>query len=262
MKISTYLLIGFTIFASSCSDDDGPSTSSTTYQPTGASSYWNYKVETAGTSDNDSLYVVEPTTINGNTYHKMRADAPVGFYSTTLSNNAIRVAEGKLYVTGTTNLDLGGIIPLDLALNDFIILDANAPSDQQLSSIAGILEQDLQGFPLKITYELRSVGGMTLPNYTTPSGIQYSNVKSVKLRLNLKITTIYDFNGFPITITLMNPQDVVVSERFYAPNIGMVYSSTRFAYELQDFSDFNIELPIPQSGEEIQLETLLTYDVD
>src|SRR5690606_2862458 len=137
----------------------------------------------------------------------MRADAPVGFYSTTLSNNAIRVAEGKLYVTGTTNLDLGGIIPLDLALNDFIILDANAPSDQQLSSIAGILEQDLQGFPLKITYELRSVAGMTLPNYTTPSGIQYSNVKSVKLRLNLKITTIYDFNGFPITITLMNPQD-------------------------------------------------------
>lgn len=263
MKIYKYLLISLTILTLSCSEDDPTNPSSVTYQPIGATNYWNYKVETAETSQNDSLYILEPVSINNKTYHKIKANSmAIGFYSTTLSNNAIREADGKIYVTGAINFNLGSTIPLNIALADFIMLDGNATLDQQLSLSEGVVEQDVQGYPLKLTYELRSIAGQTVSSYTTPSGVQYSNVKSVKVKLNLKITTIYDFNGFLITVPLLNPQDVIVSERYYAENIGMVYSSTRFAYELQDFSEFNVELPIPQSASEIQYETLQSYDID
>jgi hypothetical protein len=78
----------------------------------------------------------------------------------------------------------------------------------------------------------------------------------------MEITTTVVFGGFEVEVPVLNAQDVVTSQRFYAKNIGMVYSTTNLTYELQDFSEFNFELPIPQSADEIQTETLATYNVE
>ena len=263
MKFYTLLLLSIATLLSSCSDDDSNATFTENYQPLSIGNYWNYSVQTANSTENDSLYIENETTIGTNTYATMRVgELPIGFYSSTLNNNSVRYSGGKIFVTGSSALDLGGVIPFNITLDDFIIFDANSSSNQELSSLSGTVEQNIEGFPLQLSYVLRSVAGENVAAFTSPDGIQYQNVKKVSLKLNLKITTINDDLGFPITIEVLAPQDVIVSERMYAPNIGMVYSSTTFSYELQDFSQYGFELPIPQTGSEIQFEFLESYNVD
>lgn len=263
MKIYTLLVICIATLLSSCSDDNSNSTFTENYQPLNVGTYWNYSVQTANSTENDSLYIENETTVGTETYANMRVgELPTGFYSSTLNNNSLRYSGGKTFVTGSSNLDLGGVIPFNITLDDFIIFDANASNNQELSLLSGTVEQNIEGFPLQLSYVLRSVAGENISTFTTPDGNQYQNVKKVSLKLNLKITTINDDLGFPITIEVLAPQDVIVSERMYAPNIGMVYSTTTFSYELQDFSQYGIELPIPQTGSEIQFETLESYNVD
>ncbi len=263
MKIYTLLVACIAILLSSCSDDDSNSTFTENYQPLTVGNYWNYSVQTGNSTEKDSLYIENEITVGANIYATMRVgEVPTGFYSSTLNNNSMRYSGGKTFVTGSSNVDLGGVIPFNITLDDFIIFDANASNNQELSSLSGTVEQNIEGFPLQLSYVLRSVSGENIPTFTTPNGNQYQNVKKVSLKLNLKITTINNDFGFPITIEVLAPQDVIVSERIYAPNVGMVYSSTTFSYELQDFSQYGFELPIPQSGSEIQFESLESYNVD
>ncbi len=263
MKKCVFLLVGISIINFSCSSDDDVSATSGNYQPLGSGNYWNYDVQGTETSERDSLYVSNDTVMNGKTYRKMRVgNVPVGFFSNTLNKNFLRIDGGKVYMSGNAGLALGDFLPLDLELSDFIIFDENANPTQQLSSLTGNIEQMVEEIPLNINYVFSSESGQSYPTYTTPGGIIYNNVKSVKLKLNLKITATYLVGNFPISIPVLNPQDVVLSERFYAPNVGMIYSTTKLSYELQDFSDLPIEIPIPQSGQEIQTEILDTYNVE
>jgi hypothetical protein len=52
----------------------------------------------------------------------------------------------------------------------------------------------------------------------------------------------------PVTITILNPQNVIVSTQYYAEGVGMIYSKTDVNFELNDFSQFDVDLPIPQEG--------------
>lgn len=264
MKKYVFLIIGISAFTLSCNNDDGPSSSgSSNYQPLNPGNYWNYNVQGTNMSERDSLYVANDTVVNNKTYKKMRVgDVPSGFFSNTLNKNLLRSEGGKVYLSGNAGLSLGDFLPIDLQVTDFIILDENASSSVQLSSVNGTIEQVVQELPLNIIYKLSSETGQSYPTYTVPNGIIYNNVKSVTVRLNLKISTIFMLGSVPLTVPVLSSQDVIVSERFYAANIGMVYSTTKLSYELQDFSDFNIDIPIPQSGQEIQTEVLDTYNVD
>ncbi len=256
------LLIAFSaiLFVSCSNDDNGGGTSTgAIYLPLSVGNYWNYDV-TATTSGRDSLFVSSTYQANGNTYNKMETgELPFGFYSGSLRNNGVRNDNGFVLVSGTAGLNLGDAFPINIALDDFIILRENASPNQQLSSLSGEIEQEFEGFPLKITYTLKSTALENLSSYDAPNGQTYQDVKSVKLALNLKITTTTDAFGFPLTIPILNSQDVAVSTMYFAKDIGMVYATTQISYNLEDLSQAGVTLPIPQNYSEIQLEVLDTF---
>ncbi|AWA30649.1 hypothetical protein HYN48_11430 [Flavobacterium magnum] len=259
MKNKMLLLAAAFGLLASCSNSDdssGPVTE-TDYMPITANNYWVYDVSgTNNISGRDSLYVGNDTVISANTYKKLRTLAlPTGFFSNSLRNNAVREANGKLYLTGNAGLNFGDALPVEVAVSDLVIFDKNAAANQQLGMVSGTLQQDVQGFPVTINYTLKSVADGDMATFTAPDTTVYTDVKKVKTILNLTISA--SFGGFPFNI--MPTQDVVTSTQYYAEGIGMVYANTDVNYQLADLSLLQIELPIPQSGSQNIKEVLDTY---
>jgi hypothetical protein len=272
MKTKFLVALAFVAMLFSCSSDDNGQTpddegSGDVYLPLNNGDYWTYRVTDDANAPlgRDSLYVANDTTINGKTYKKFKTlNQPLGFFSNSLNNNGLRKSGASLLLSGEAGLNLGDTFPIDLVLNDFVIFKENASDNQELSTLTGVIEQDYEGYPLKLDYTMKTTSIQTLPSFTSPDGEVYTNVKKVKTILNLKVTTTVTIPGLPtpLVVTIMNPQDVVVSYQYYSKNIGMVHANTTISYELTDLSAYGFELPIPQSGSQVQKEFLDTYEVD
>ena len=264
MKSKLFTIAFAIAILSSCSNDDSSGNNSATdYLPLANGNYWTYNAVSQAGTNRDSLYVANDTVINSVSYKKMKTSAiPFGFYSNSLRNNGLRKESDAIYMSGAAGLNLGNTLPIDLSLSDFIIFKESATVNQQLSSISGTITQDFQGYPLTIDYNLKTTALENLPTFTSEDNNVYADVKKVKITLNIKVTTSVSVSGFNVPVVLLNPQDVVVSTQYYAKNIGAVYTNTVISYELQDFSQFGITLPIPQSDTQIQNEYLSTYQVD
>lgn len=261
-----FIVIAFTLLAG-CSSDNSGSFNSGVYLPLADGNYWTYDVTIVGQamSNRDSLYIANDTVINTKTYKKFKTlNIPFGFYSNSLRNNGVRKESDALYMTGNAGLNLGNVLPIDLSVTDLMIFKENATVNQELGSVSGVINQDFQGYPLVINYTLKTTALETLPTFAIDEFHSYTDVKKVKTTLNLSISTTITAPGipFPLTVQLLNSQDVVSSTQFYAKNIGMVYASTVISYELQDFSQFGFTLPIPQSGSQTQNELLHGYLVN
>ena len=257
LKIFT-LVFAFGI--SSCSSDDsgGSSAGSNNYLPLSSTNYWTYDIDNEGTLSRDSLFVGNDTLISGVTYKKMKTDVlPNGFYSSTLKNNGLRVDGKDVKMTGATSFNFGLGEPLSIGVSNFTIVRNDAAINELLGTVTGTFSQTVSDYPLDFTYSLKSYNVASLPSFTSPNGDQYNNVIQSKVVLNLKITTTQTVGGFPITITVLAPQDVVVSNQYFAKNIGMVHTNSKISYELQSLP--GVTLPIPSSFETIQNEYLDTY---
>ena len=268
MKTKLFFIVFTIAILTSCSSDNSSGgTSTADYLPLTDGNYWTYDVSTVGqtTSNRDSLYVANDTVINTKTYKKMKTlNIPFGFYSNSLRNNGVRKENDAIYMTGNAGLNLGAVLPIDLSVSDLMIFKESATANQELGSVSGVINQDFQGYPLVMNYTIKTTALETLPSFTAEDNTVYTDVKKVKITLNLKVSTTVTIPGIPIplTVALLNPQDVVVSTQYYAKNIGMVYTNTVISYELQDFSQFGITLPIPQSGTQTQNESLDTHHVN
>ncbi len=253
------LALAFGFLASCSTSDESNPVAETNFTPINVGNYWVYNVTG---SDNltgrDSLYVSNDTVINTNTYKKFKTLAlPVGFYSNSLRGNSVREMDGKLLLTGGAGVNVGDALPIELELTDFVVFDKNATANQQLASVSGTIQQDLQGFPVTINYTLKSIAEADLPTFTAPDGTDYTNVKPVKTILNLTVSS--SFGGFPINI--LPNQDVLTSMQYYVDGIGMVFANTNITYQLADLSLLGIALPFPSSGTQNQQEVLDNYFV-
>jgi hypothetical protein len=265
------LLFSFiTLSLLSCSSDDGASVVNETSDFTNAlplnnGNYWTYDVVSA-TTTRDSLYIFGDEAIGSHTYKKFKNknDIATGFYTSSLNNNHLRKDNGKLLLTGSLNVPQGQTLPIGLDLNvvDFIIFKEYATSGELLSEKTGTFNQTVNGIPLTVEYKLKSIGGENIGNFTPPSpnNTTYTDVKSTKIVVNLKITTIQTIAGFPVTITVLQPQDVIVSTQYLSKNIGVVYTKTDTSYVI----DTNIasSIGVPATFNQTQKEFLDTYNVN
>lgn len=257
------LLLSFILFLFSCSNDDTTEDSGfPVFEiPLTNGNYWTYDIQTGGTTSRDSLYVANDVLINTFNYKKMKVknNVATGFYSSSLNNNAIRVIGNSLLLTGNLSLNAGQTLPfnLDLELNDFIIFNADANNGQTLSTKTGTIQETINGYPLTIYYTLKSIAGNSIPNYTSPNNDTYSNVKSNKIILTAKIDS--NINGFPVSI--LQEQDVIISEQFVAKNIGVVHTNTLSHYTLNPSLPAQIlsQIPIPNNQSQTQNEFLDVY---
>jgi len=264
MKLSKLIFFVASLIFVSCSNDDAGNGSSNFSIPLGIGNYWTYDVESMGTLSRDSLYISGNVTIDGKMYKQFETkdDIATGFYSNSLRNNRVRLLDGKILLSGDLSLagleDLG--LNFNLTLDDFVIFSRNATSGQLLSTKSEIIQENFDGIPVTISYSLKSFGGQTLNTFNSPNGDFYENVKSVVVRLNVTVTTVQEIFGFPIVITVLAPQDVIVSTQYIASGIGVIYTNTDTSYTLN--STIADQFGIPASGSQNQQEFLDTYFID
>lgn len=254
MKKSILALLFLSLF--SCSDDeetpDNNNLAATTYFNLTTNNFWKYRIETKnGTEptvvdpDLDHLKVGADEVIYGVTYKKMEAVGnPSGFYTEFMDQKRLRKVSDRIELTGNILIELGNNIPIQsIPVENFIVFKESAGNNVDLSSKTGTLAPIPVMLPINgtnvnanllIDYTLKSVSVETLGSFTPPvpnSGVAaatYANVKSVKFILNLKVIA----GGLPISVTVLNPQDVIVSTSYLAKNIGVVYTqnNTNFSF--------------------------------
>lgn len=265
-KIQLLSIFIFSIITTSCTSSEDVGQNSANFLPLTTGDQWTYDVVGGGAVQTDILSVGNNVTINGKVYKQMQTAAePNGFYSLTLRNNGLRKEGSKWFLSGTLDFGDQVPVPINFALNDFVILDGNASSGNVLGNLSGTVSQDLGGFPISVDYTLKTISQGNLNNFTTPApqNQTYQNLKVVKVELRLKITTTQTLvPGFPpITVTVLDEQTVLNSTQYYVPEIGMVYNNTDLQYNLAiDPAQFN--LPVPQSTNQNQKEFLVNYQVE
>ena len=262
MKTIFLLLTVIMLTLSSCSSDDSGD-AYFNYFPLTSDNSWTYEVE-GQTTDFDNLYVGDEIILNNKSYQQMKTtDVPFGFYSSLLRENGLRNEGQKLLLTGTLALDLGVDIPLDFALEDFILINNDAASNEVMSAKSGTISQDLNGTPITIDYTIKSTALETLPSFTTSKNVAYTDVKKVNFIINVKVTTLQTIPGTNITIPIpiLNSQDVLTATHYYAQDIGMVYANNLISYSLAiNPADFGLD--IPQTSSQSQNEFLDSYTVN
>lgn len=266
MKTNFLFLLLSLLFISCSSDNSSDSEAdlpATSYYPSNTGNFWKYDVE--GTpSGRDSLYISNDTVINTRTYKKCKTkNQPIGFYSNSLNKNGVRKSSDQLLVSGTLGLNFTDQFPLTIAITDFMAFKESAAANETLGTVSGSFQQTVQGYPLTIEYKLTSKAVGSMANFTSPNMDVYADVKSVSTTLNLKITTIYQPAGIPISlpVTILPAQDVIVSTQYYAKNIGVVHTNTDMHYQLASLP-VQVTLPIPASGDQNQQEFLDTYHIN
>lgn len=251
------ILISTFLFSCSPSDSNVNMTSAADYFPLKISNYWTYNVNTAGTMKHDSIFVAKDTTINTFVYKKIESKiAPIGFMSSSLNNNELRVDGNKILLTGKPNLNFVTNIGINLSLSDFVVFKSGASANEILSSVSGTIDQVYNSYPIKIDYTLKSVAQADLASYTSQNNDTFNNVKAVKTILNVKVSTVQF--GFPITV--LEPQDVIISTQYFAKNIGVVHANTVYNYNLT--AGLGSVLGIPETGNQIINEFIDTYKVN
>lgn len=249
----------------SCSSEDGDG--GTNYNlPLNDGNYWTYDVNSEGVETRDSLYISGDVVMNTKTYKKFETldNVATGFYSSSLRNNGVRKSGSKLLLSGNLSLASGQDLPFnfDLTLDDFVIFNSNASNNQTLNSspVTGTIQETYNGYPLTIAYSLQSYGGESLSSFTSPNGDTYANVKSTKIKLNVSVTSEQTFGGFTIPITILAPQDLIISTLYTAEDIGVVYVNTDTSYSIN--SDIADDFGIPATNSQNQKEYLDIYVVN
>lgn len=253
----------------SCSGDDSTNTNSpgnniatADFLPLDEGNYWVYNVESQNTSGQDHLYIAGTETINGKVYDKFTTqETPLGFFSNSLYNNKMRQDGDKLMVTGETQFAFAEGVPLNISVTDFVIFKENAASGEVLGTTSGTITQEIQGYTMQINYVLTTKAAGDVATHTAGTHT-YNNVKKVETILNLSIVSPTVIAGVPFNATIMPAQNVVVSTQYYAKEIGVVHVETDINYNLADFTQFNVTLPVPQSFSDHQEEILDNYNVD
>lgn len=265
-RLLLFTFIGLNLFACSSDNEENNTNNPDVVFPVPLQSgnYWTYDVIGNGTNSRDSLYISGDTIIQAKSYKKFKTKDNLsnGFYSTALKNNGVREENQLLLLNGDFSLGQGQTLPigLDLTLSDFIIFKKNASEGELLSTKSGSFQQTNNNIPMTIEYNLKSKGGVTLNSFNSPNGDSYSEVKTTKIVLNLKVSTVQVINGVPFTITLFPSQDVVTSTQYIAKNIGVVYTKTVTTYTLD--SNLAGQLGIPATTNQTQEEFLDTYSVN
>ena len=270
MKKKLVILILGAIAVACSSDDSTNNTviadtdvSNGEYLPMSDDNYWKYDVEDESQSGSDSIYISGSTTINGKTYKKFQTDEPaIGFYSGTLSGNSVRKEGDRLLATGSATFYLSEGIPLSINLNDFTILNESAANGTVIATVSGTIPYQYEEYTINFNYTLSSIASSHLATYTAPDGTVYTDVKPVIIKLNLSAGTFLSGAGITLPITIMNPQDVLVSTRYFAKDIGVVYADTNIQYQLTSSASLGGELPFPSSASIQQKETLVNFSVE
>ncbi|WP_055437105.1 hypothetical protein [Lacinutrix algicola] len=246
MKIIKYLtlsIVAFT-FLFSCSSDDvtGSETQqqlmfSGNFFPLTIADSWSYDVINTDNTTNEvttseDVLVVESESSTGFT---LSANANQGGIANGTMSGILTTGElTRTNTTLATNLNIS--LPLDgfdfdIELENALLYNTQASNGDQLSLNTGIFTQDFEGYPITINYALKS---KQLGNLTSleVEGTTYNTVTSANISLELSVSTTVTAFGFTQTVSILDAQDVLSIDSFYAENVGLIKAEADTSYTL------------------------------
>ena len=266
-----YLFLITSLLITSCSSDDdsnnpGEISQPGNYFPSSLNNYWIYDVMSTDNSINettvstDSLYVISETatTFTLDVNDNMMANGAMDSF---LTNGILTPTENNLTLNGTLELppEISDLVDFEINLSNVILYDTEATLGAELSSNSNTIEQDFNGIPISINYEL-TTNALGFSESMTLNGETYSNVISSDLKLNLSVIATIDVSGFPIDIAILESQDVLSITNYYVQSIGLVRSESESSYEISDaFQLTGIEIGVPVSGSTSNIQELFEY---
>ena len=266
MKKITLLLVLVLILSCSTSDDNGgtPIIETSNYFPLTLSSYWTYNNNNNNEqgSTRDSLYTTYNEVLNGLNYTKLIASDPVsGFMTSMMSQSLLRTTESKLLLNGEFGTPpIAGFPDINIPLIDLIIYDKEAENGTVLSEVTGEIEEIISEIPISIGYTISTIQGEILEEGYgdfTDNKVLISSIK-----VNLSISANIEILGTIIQIPILQAQDVVLSENYFASSVGLIYSDSLIEYQLEDLSSLGIDLPIPAKDSSTTTQNIDTYQIE
>lgn len=261
---TSILLILLSLASCSNNDNDDNISNSVNYFPLTLDNYWNYDVTNSNLDLNqtqntmDSLYI---PSVNNNVFGLAINGIAKGTMNTILTQTQLSRTGNSLVGTGNVTFPFEGLEDLQIGIDNALFYNANSSSNETLSSIDGVIEQNIEGLPIIATYNLKTVQG-PLSNSLFLNNVSYDNVLESSILLELTITTrIEVIPGNFVDVLILDTQDVLVIKNHYVKDIGLVRSEAIISYNLEDFSQIGITLPLAGSLNASSVQALDTYDV-
>ena len=236
----------------------------TTFMNLTASNSWAYNTglvigtspATVPTPGTVTLNVGGDYNFGGFAYKTMIATpSPIsGFYCNQLNTNHLRIDGSSIKMTGKFKFSIGTATNLEFPVTDFVIFKENAA----LGAPLGPPTSGTTPFPVVISptntlnvdvnYTVSAVAGEFSASKTFVSGLTtktYNNVKKVIITIAIKASTV--INGGQIELLDPPVQPVIISEQYYAKDLGMVDALTTVKYSLGQALASNLPAGTPAS---------------
>lgn len=241
LRILSFALMATLFFAACSSDDDSGDTNNEpetgNFYPLTVDDYWNYDVEIVDNIEamnNESLsdFLFVESQI-GSTYNLgvNTNDIGNGTMSGILANGLLTRTDSTLEIDGSLQLPLEEFGDFSIDFIDIILYDLNASNNDEMSSTSGNFTEDFQGTPITVTYNLTTTDKGN-NNSLTVNGTSYSNITKSNLKVELSIVATIEVNGSPANFTILDEQDVVSIDNYFAENVGLIKSESDITYEL------------------------------
>ncbi len=244
------------------SDDGGSGSGSNnnfSFLPLTVNNSWDYDVATGTTVLNDNLTV---SSVSGANYTlTSNPVVPAGLMTGVLSSGELTAQNGQLVGNGTIGFDFQGVADFSIDIVNGVLYDQNASNGSQLYTTSGTFTETVQGFDLDINYIVSTVQLANEASITVPAGT-YMNVLHSQLIINVNISTEISIGPITQTIDLLDPQNVIVVDNYWAQDVGLIKSDNQLDYMLEDFSAIGVNLPVPQSASVLTTQDLTAFTVN
>ena len=242
--VALFILLISIVSCSSSDDDNGEDIpNDTNYFPLVVNNSWEYNtiVTSPGVNDfvsQETLTLNNSSQQNGNTIYEFETDNPVNAAPTTsaLSQGSVYKSGNSLFYTGAFGLGIPDLPSLNFNIEDAPIYQKNSPLGEELFSISDTQQEQIEGFPITISYTLSTE---TSENFSTleVNGTSYNDVISSKIIVNVEIeVSITD--PIPANVPILPAQNAVIITNYFAKDIGLIKSETNTEFEF-------IDVPIP-----------------
>ncbi|WP_127844699.1 hypothetical protein [Psychroflexus aestuariivivens] len=228
----------------SCADDDSNEIDNTNYFPLVIGNSWDYQnsITVNGNTQNGG----ETLMISGSTgteperfsFQQSNIELP-GTTTSVISAGEIYKENGQNIVLDS-NLEFNtDMIDLSLPIENVTVYNANTNEGDQFFTETGEIEQNVNGFPVTINYEIASINGGFVPSMNI-EGETYNNIYISELEVNMSISVFLVFSEF----TILADQNVTTVTNYFAKDIGLIKSmvSTELIFEdIPDQVGFELE---------------------
>jgi len=255
MKILQTLSLVAIFFLFSCSNDDSSenSSNSTNYFPLAVGNNWNYDntFSTSGQADfsgSEVLSVSNSTQISGNNAFEFESDNPQnsGITTNILTQGVLFKENSRLVYTGEFGVNLPEFSSLSFSLIDVTVYDTQVSSGTEMNQESETFQEQLENnIPITINVTVTSIMGETLQSLTV-NNVTYEDVISSDLKIEIEAFVSIG----PVTLPIVEEQDVTLVKNFFAKDIGLIKSESTTTIDFEVISQIPLE-DINSSSEQV-----------